>query len=615
MKRFCLQYLLFILFTGFAFLVFAEGNAQRQWKSVSGRVVMTGTFEKFKPTDPSWVYFRSSNGKLYQYPFDKLSKEDREFIQSLDNEDPDLVEVEEAPEETVKNTAKSRGSRNSNSNSAREMGKRYALLVGVNHYLDLNQLECAVADIQLIQEKLFQLGFESENIRMYITGNSIGKYPDKKTVEAGFREILKEADENSQIFIAFAGHGFEIDNVSYFAVEDTRTDSNDSLKKTAINVNAMLEELHNCKASSKWFIVDACREYMIPKRSSRLPKISRGINSAGNGNLPEGVFFLQSCKTGESSYEDNGNGLFTRCFADALDGKADANNNGELTVLEVFEYVYTNVKKDALNNLSKRQTPTFSIPENTPNFTIAYTANLLQHGLPNKEWDRVQKLYDKSLKLFADNKKEEGLELLDQAMDVMKNADDDAPLKERIKIVSKQVRNSIAERKKLEENFEKEKASLRAQIELEKENAILKAQLEAEKLRIAEESKRAAEEARRAAEEARRAEEARKAAEKANVVREQPKPQYHFPTQFVYLGKVPSIRGDNSQARAFAAQYGYRLPSPSELSQISRNDISGIPSDGWIETSDPNVVCDIFFQQLNPVQKRGTGMNLVVGCR
>ncbi|MBR0237193.1 MAG: hypothetical protein IJQ39_03775 [Thermoguttaceae bacterium] len=57
--------------------------------------------------------------------------------------------------------------------------------------MDLNQLECAVADIQLIQEKLLQLGFESENIRMYITGNSIGKYPDKKTVETGFKEILK----------------------------------------------------------------------------------------------------------------------------------------------------------------------------------------------------------------------------------------------------------------------------------------------------------------------------------------------------------------------------------------------------------------------------------------
>ena len=202
---------------------------------------------------------------------------------------------------------------------------------------------------------------------------------------------------------------------------------------------------------------------MIPKRSSRLPKISRGINSAANGNLPEDVFFLQSCKIGESSYEDNGNGLFTRCFADALDGKADANNNGELTVLEVFEYVYTNVKKDALNNLNKRQTPTFSIPENTPNFTIAYTANLLQHGLPNKEWDRVQKLYDESLILFADNKKDEGLKLLDQAMDIMKNADDDAPLKGRIKIVAKQIRNSIEERKKLEEELEKERASARNQ--------------------------------------------------------------------------------------------------------------------------------------------------------
>ena len=221
MKSFSLQCLLFILFTGFAFSVFAEENAQRQWKSVSGRVIMTGTFEKFNPTDSTSIYIRSSNGKLYQYPLKKLSKEDQEYIQSLENEDPDLMEVEEVPEENNTETSKARGNGNSNSKAAKETGKRYALLVGVNKYLDLNQLECAVADIQLIQEKLLQLGFDSENIRMYITGNSIGKYPDKKTVEAGFKEILSEADENSQIFIAFAGHGFVIDNVSYFAVEDT----------------------------------------------------------------------------------------------------------------------------------------------------------------------------------------------------------------------------------------------------------------------------------------------------------------------------------------------------------------------------------------------------------
>lgn len=464
MKRFCLQCLLLILFTGFAFSVFAEENVQRQWKSGAGRVILTGTFEKFNPADPTSIYIRSSNGKLYQYPFNKLSKEDQEFIQSLDGEDADLVEVEEDPEESVQETSKSRGNDNSNSKAEKETGKRYALLVGVNHYLDLNQLECAVADIQLIQEKLLQLGFEPENIKMYITGNSIGKYPDKKTIEAGFQDILSEADENSQVFIAFAGHGFEIDNVSYFAVEDTRVDSNDDLKKTAINVNAMFEDLKKCKASSKWFIVDACREYMIPKRSSRLTKISRGINSGLSGGLPEGVFFLQSCKSSESSYEYNGNGLFTRSFAEALDGKADANKDGDLTVLEVFSYVATNVRKDAQNLLSKRQTPTFFIPGNTPNFSIASTANLLQHGLSNKEWDKVQKLYDDSLKLLADNKKEEGLDLLDQALEMMKNADDDAPLKERITIVSKQVRASIEERKKLEEELEKERTYNRNQV-------------------------------------------------------------------------------------------------------------------------------------------------------
>lgn len=597
MKRFCLQTLIFILFSGIAFSVFAEENAVREWKSASGRPIVTGVFEKFKPTDQNFVYIRSSSGRLYQYPFSKLSKEDQEFIQALNDEDLDLVEVDEDAEESAKPSSGARGSGNSES-KPEKAGKRYALLVGVNHYLDLYQLEYAVADIQLIQEKLIQLGFDPDNIRMYITGNTIGKYPDKKTVEAGFHELLKEADENSQIFIAFAGHGFEIDNVSYFAVEDTRVDSNDVLKKTAINVNGMLEELSKSKASSKWFIVDACREYMMPKRSASLAKVSRGINSGVKGNLPDGVFFLQSCKSSESSYEHNGNGLFTRCFAEALDGKADVNNDGDLTVMEVFEYVSTNVQKDAVKFLSKRQTPTYSAIKNAQNFTIASTANLRHFGLTNKEWEKIQKLYDDSVILLGEKKREEGLEKLDQAMELMKDADEQAPLKIRIKNVSKQVRESMEERKRLEEELEKEKAAL------EKEKAALMAQVEAERQKAQQEKV--------------------KIIEKPVIVQERPQPQiqerptqpvYRAPTQFVFLGRVQSVRGDNSQARALAAQYGYRLPSPAELSSISRSDISGAPLDGWIETSDPNTVCDIFFQQLRPTSKKGSGMNLVVGCR
>lgn len=606
MKRFSIQLLLIILFSGIAFSVFADGNAeQRVWKSVTGRPVLTGSFDKFKPTDPNLVYIRSSNGKLFQYPFDKLSKEDQEYIRSLDDVDSDLVEVEEVPEDNNKKSYNARG--NDSSDAKPEFtGRRFALLVGVNHYLDLNQLECPVADMKLIQEKLLQLGFEPDDIRMYVTGNMIGKYPDKKTVEAGFHEILEEADENSQIFIAFAGHGFELDDdkggkdkISYFAVEDTKAESQDELKKTAINVSAMVEELSKCKASSKWIIVDACREYMIPKRSSNLTKISRGINSI-RGNLPEGVFFLQSCGSSESSYEYDGNGLFTRCFADALDGKADSNNDGDLTVLEVFDYVSTNVKKDALKILSKRQTPTYSGIKNAQNFTIASTSNLLHFGLPQKDWDKIQKLYDECEILYNNDKNVECLEKLNQASTLMRDADDDAPLKRRVLVMTKQVRESLDDKKKVERDFEKEKEMFRAQLELEKENAILKAKLEAEQERKALEAQKAKEQP----------------AVKTVVVREQPqRPVYRAPTQFVYLGAVQSVRGDNSEARMIAAQYGYRLPSPSELAQISRNDISGIPLDGWIETSDPNVVCAINFQRLVPSNKRGAGRNWVVGCR
>ena len=622
MKNFCLSCLIFILFTGVAFLVLAAENTEREWKSFSGKSVVTGTFEKFKPSNSEYIYIRSPNGKLYQYPFSKLSKEDQDFIMSLGDDDSDLMEVDETPEgKTARKKSGARGRGDSNSDSKENQGKKYALLVGINKYEDrgLEPLQYAVADIKLIYEKLKQIGFEPENIKMYISGNEVGSYPNKATVEAGFHEILEDADRDDQIFIAFAGHGFAFGEDSYFVVEDTKLSDDDKMKDTAININKILKELNDSKAASKWFIVDACREYITKNRSIG-KNYSRGISSGlEETKLPDGVFFLQSCSKGEFSYEDDGHGLFTRCFVDALDGKADVNKDGDLMVMEVFNYVSDTVKKDARNILGKRQTPTFRILD-SPNFCIVSTSNLLQHGIPITDWDKIQKLYDDGSSLLNHDKRPEALEKLDLAIEMMEKADDDAPMKVKIKGLVKRVREGMERDKKLEEfqkaqNDEKEK-----QLEAEK-MALLKRLEESEiRAKAAEDlAQKAAEEAaqkaaQKAAEEVLKKKQEQEKPTRTTVVTE--RPTYHAPTQFVYLGKVRSVQGDNSQARQLAAQYGYRLPSPEELSRIQRRDISGLPgTDGWIETSNPYVVCDIFFQQLRPVQKRGTGQNIVVGCR
>lgn len=603
MKNFCFIGLFFILFTGFTFLALADENDARDWKSFSGKPIVTGKFEKFKPSNPEYVYLRSTNGKLYQYPFSKLSKEDQDFIKSLEEEDSDLVEVDETSnEETAAKHSGARGNDKSSSSATQEkQGKRYALLVGVNEYEDksLEPLQYAVADIQLISEKLMQLGFEPEDIKMYISGNKVGSYPNKKTIEAGFREILEEADEDAQIFIAFAGHGFAFDKDSYFVVEDTKLDSDDHIKSTSINIKKFLDDLNNSKAASKWFIVDACREYITKNRSISNKNFSRGISSGiDKAKLPKGVFFLQSCSDGEFSYEDDGHGLFTRCFAEALDGKADLDNDKNMTVLEVFKYVSNSVKKNARNYLGKNQTPTFSTGQNSPDFIIGCTEDMLQYGLTNKEWDNVQKLYDEGVELLKQKNREEALVKFDSALDLMKNADNDAPVKQKITTVSEDIREGLKRDKQLEE-LQKAQNETKEKL-LQAENQALMKRLEEVEART-----KAAEEA------AKKAQEMEKA--KTTVVKE--KPVYRPPTQFVFLGRVRSVQGDNSEARAMAAAYGYRLPSPNELAAINRSDISGIPADGWIETSNPYIVCDIFFQQLNPTQKMGTGMNLVVGCR
>ena len=70
----------------------------------------------------------------------------------------------------------------------------------------------------------------------------------------------------------------------------------------------------------------------------------------------EGVVLFQSCSNGEQSEDDEASNysLFTKQLLDALDGKADTNQDGNLTLREILEYT----SKETSKASNRRQNPT-----------------------------------------------------------------------------------------------------------------------------------------------------------------------------------------------------------------------------------------------------------------
>ena len=68
-----------------------------------------------------------------------------------------------------------------------------------------------------------------------------------------------------------------------------------------------------------------------------------------------------------STYEDKGHGLFTYYLLKGLQGAADANGSGNISVKELHEYIRPKVETIALEEYNNEQTPQMIDPSSLSN--------------------------------------------------------------------------------------------------------------------------------------------------------------------------------------------------------------------------------------------------------
>lgn len=215
-----------------------------------------------------------------------------------------------------------------------QMGKVWVLLVGVSAYQDLQ-------DLKYTDDDAFRLhSFFKSPTGGAIPNEQITILIDEQATQNNILKQLqllaKKAGENDLILFYFSGHGFR----GSFVPNDYMKDSDILVKHTEV-----VEIFKSSKAKSKVVIADACHSGSMDTKTASCEPVLDVYYNAFRKSMG-GTVLLLSSRADEVSMESTGlrQGLYSHFLLEGLGGKANRNNDKIITVSELHQYIYDNVR-------------------------------------------------------------------------------------------------------------------------------------------------------------------------------------------------------------------------------------------------------------------------------
>lgn len=190
-------------------------------------------------------------------------------------------------------------------------GQRRAMVVGIDSYDALPDLQKAVNDAVAVSATLQALGFEVVQ----------ELDPDRRRFNMRLNEFLSTLSPGDEAVFYFAGHGVEIDGRNYLLPRDVpaATAGQEAfVTAESIAVDRVIELIRWRGARVSLLILDACRDNPFPRPPGRGAVPLGGSRGLGAMSVPEGAFILYSAGIGQQALDalddvdPDPNSVFTR---------------------------------------------------------------------------------------------------------------------------------------------------------------------------------------------------------------------------------------------------------------------------------------------------------------
>ena len=168
----------------------------------------------------------------------------------------------------------------------------------------------------------------------------------------------KTKGSKKDIFIFFAGHGLASDNGEDLYVLPHDGDSI-LLEDTAISRLEMFNQIKKLKPNSVTMFLDTCYSGQTRKEETLIAGLRPVRIVANEKEVPTNfnIFSASSLTQTSGSIDETRHGIFSYYLMKGLEGKADLNQNRQITNGELIAYLKEKVSEEAFIN-NRQQDPT-----------------------------------------------------------------------------------------------------------------------------------------------------------------------------------------------------------------------------------------------------------------
>ncbi|MCY7332133.1 MAG: SUMF1/EgtB/PvdO family nonheme iron enzyme [Pseudanabaena sp. CAN_BIN31] len=221
---------------------------------------------------------------------------------------------------------------------------RYALLVGISNYTaDLKPLPSAVKDVVALRQVLV-----NPEIGGFLDGDvEVLTDVDETAIRKGLSRLFANRNKDDLLLFYFSGHGVT-DSRSDFYLTGISTNKDDLLS-TAVSADYVHRAMNQRGSKRQVIILDCCHSGAFPKGMTAKDIGTVNVLPKLGG---EGRAILTASDSSQYAFEQEGFelSLYTHFLVEGLrTGAADRDDDGDVSVDELYEYVRDKVK--SANNL------------------------------------------------------------------------------------------------------------------------------------------------------------------------------------------------------------------------------------------------------------------------
>lgn len=232
------------------------------------------------------------------------------------------------------------------------MSGKFALIIGNTEYIDpgLAQLTAPGKDAQEFARIL-----KDQNICGFDDVKVLLNQLSPSVIEA-IDEFFDQRKPDDLLLLYFSGHGVKDDIGSlYLAFKNT---IRSRLRSTAIKSDYIREAMDQSRSKRQVLILDCCNSGAFPQGAKAEVGGAMGLMLAFQGY---GRYVLTASDATQFAWEgdkvigETENSLFTHFLMKGLEGDADNDGDGRITVDELYDYAYGQISR-----VTPKQTPTKS---------------------------------------------------------------------------------------------------------------------------------------------------------------------------------------------------------------------------------------------------------------